>query len=361
MSEDALKEYGKYASACFYNPSASYAEANKVRLKLDEAREKLKKMLGAKGGEIIFTGGATESNNLSLKGSEREGKWEYVVSIGEHPSVLEVAKSMEKKGRVVHYIPLTKNGEIDYSFLEKVLNKKTRLVSVMLVNNVTGAINDIKRVSQLVKSLSPQAVLHVDGVQAFKKLNFSVNALDIDLLSISAHKFHGPKGVGALYVKNKTQLKNIIFGGGQEFGIRSGTENVAGIMAMVKAAEEIDTEKAFRHVKQLHDAFLHEIENEKGISVVCPDGSPYILCLLFAGVNSETLVRMLENDVVVGRGSACSSKKAGNSVLEAMGYSREQVKGALRVSFSDISTLKEVESAAKIIKEKYLELYERTK
>ncbi len=359
MSENALKTYNDYASANFFNPSAPYKQAFKVAMEIDDARQQLKKMLGAKKGDIIFTSGATEANNLAIKGSEREGNWEYVFSMGEHPSVMETAKAMQREGKNVFFIPLKKSGEANLDELEKYLSPKTRFVSCMLASNITGAVNDIKLLSSIVRKHCPHAVIHVDAVQAFKKIEFSVDDLDIDLLSISGHKFHGPKGCGALYVKNKASLKNIVYGGGQEYGIRSGTENVAGIMSMLAAANEIDTAKNFEHVLKLKKAFIDVIQSN---SVKVIEGkNPYIVMLLFDGVNGETLVRMLEDEVIVAKGSACSSKKAGNYVLENMGYSRDQVKGAVRVSFSADQTQAEVIKAAKMIKAKYLELYERTK
>lgn len=361
MSEKAAKEFVEFACSSFFNPSATYVQAVEIKNRLADVRENLKKLLGAKKGEIIFTGGATEANNLAIRGSVREGKWEYIFSAGEHASVFELAHALEKEGKSVSFIPLQKSGEIDYVALEKMLTPKTRLVSVMFVNNVTGVINDVAKISKIVRKHSPSALLHVDGVQAFRKLEFSLDKLDVDLFSISAHKFHGPKGVGALYVRNKAALKNIVYGGGQEFGVRSGTENVAGIMAMNVAASEIDVRDSFEKVAKLKGAFANELESVKGVRFVGENTSPYILLMIFAGVNGETLVRLIENEVVVGRGSACSSKKSGNHVLEAMGVKLDEIKGAIRVSFAPSLTEEEVINAAGIIKERYLELLARLK
>lgn len=361
MSHKALEVYDYYASSCFFNPSATYLSAVEVSQKLAEARESLKKMLGAKKGDIIFTGGATESNNLAIRGSLREGKWSYVFSAGEHASVHNLAIELEREGKCVCTVGLTKSGEIDYQKLEQCLTPKTRLVSCMLVNNVTGVINDISKISKLVREKCPSALIHVDGVQAFRKIEFSLDKLDVDLLSISAHKFHGPKGVGALYVKNKAALKNLVFGGGQEFGIRSGTENVAGIMSMIAAAEEIDVKSNYEKVSMLKTLFVREFEKCENVTIVGENVSPYVCLMLFKGVNGETLVRALENDVIVGRGSACSSKKSGNHVLEAMGYSLQAIKGAVRISFDASLSEQDVAKAAKIIKKTYFDLWEKLK
>lgn len=361
MSEEALKEYEYFSCSNFYNPSATYLPAIKVAMALDEARARLKKCLGAKKGDIIFTSGATESNNLAIRGSLREGKWEYVFSSGEHASVYNLANALKREGKTVNFIPLFKTGEIDYDALEKMLSPKTRIVSVMFVNNVTGVINDIKKISEIVRKNAPSAILHVDGVQAFCKLNFNLDELDVDLFSISAHKFHGPKGVGALYVKNKATLKNLVYGGGQEYGIRSGTENVPAIMAMVKASELINTQENFEKVLKLKGQFLDEIKKCDKIKVVGENTSPYIAMLLFDGVNGETLTRALENQIIVGRGSACSAKKAGNHVLEAMGYKINEIKGAIRVSFDASLTHQQIKEAAEIIIKTYNELLEKLK
>lgn len=361
MSIKALEEYSKYACSLFYNPSATYVQAVDTAATLTDARGRIKKLLGVKNGDIIFTSGATESNNLAIRGSLRQGNWKYIFSSGEHASVGSLAAALKNEGKEVEFVPLQKSGEIDYLQFEKLLSSKTRLVSIMMISNVTGAINDIARISKMVRKNCPQAVLHVDGVQAFCKIPVNLDKLDVDLFSFSAHKFHGPKGVGGLYVRNKAALKNLVYGGGQEFAIRSGTENVGGIMAMLTAAEEIDVEANFKKVALLKQAFLNKLLPCNGVTVAGENTSPYICMLLFKGVNSETLVRSIENEVIVGRGSACSAKKAGNHVLEGMGYNLDLIKGALRVSFDASLSEQEVENAAEIIKDKYLELFEKLK
>ena len=360
MFEESAGVYKEYACTNFFNPSAGYGKAVEISKKLDEVRELLKNRLHVVKGDIIFTGGATESNNLAIRGSIRSGKWEYVFSEGEHPSVYNTAKALEQEGYIVHFVPLSKNGQVDYEQLEKVLNEKTRLISIMHVSNETGAINDLKKISFLRDKLCPKALLHVDGVQAFCKIPFSLNDLGIDLYTISAHKFHGPKGVGVLYVKNKQGLKNIIFGGGQEGGYRSGTENVAGIMAMAKSCEMINTEKNLEKVKRLNSIFKHAISGVDGIEYI-ESGSPYIISLSFAGVNGETLMRDVQDEVIVGMGSACSAKKAGNRVLQSMGYSAEKIKSSIRVSFNAYLNEEDVAYAGEVLVKKYLDLRERVR
>lgn len=348
MFESAAGQYKKYACQLFYNPSAFYRPAREVKNALDEARKCLLERLGAKQGQIVFTSGATESNNLAIMGSRRNGKWEYVFSMGEHPSVFNVAKELERQGCVVHYLPLQNNGEVDYDALEKVVNEKTRLVCVMHVSNETGALNDIKKVSKIVKSKS-KALLHVDGVQAFNKIVFSIDELGADSYTISAHKFHGPKGVGALYVCNPNLLKSIVFGGGQENDLRSGTENVPGIMAMKDACEKINVSENFEKVQKLKNILCNILQKDENVKIV-ESLSPYILSISYRGVNGETLARALQDeDVLVSTGSACSTKKAGNRILESMGIRKEDVVSSIRISFNAYITEAEVEEAGRKI------------
>ena len=359
MNETLLDVIKDFSCERFYNASAGYSFALSNSKSLNEARETILKKLGANKGDVIFTGSATEANNLAIKGSIREGKWQYIFSIGEHPSVYNVAKEMQESGREVKFISLQKNGQVDYIELEEFVNEKTRFVSIMLVNNETGSLNDIAKISKIVKSKNPAAIIHVDAVQGFCKIPFSLQKWDIDLLSISAHKFHGPKGVAALYVKNKNSLKSIMAGGGQEFGLRSGTENLPAIMAMSKCCQGVDVEKNYEKVLNLRSVFLSNIDLKR-VSYVKTE-SPYICSLSFEGVNGETLMRALENEVVIGTGSACSTKKSGNRVLEAMGFDAKYIKSSVRVSFNAYQTEEEVRKAANIIMKTYEELYERLK
>ncbi len=364
MFESALQVYKDYACDKFFNPSAGYEVARNVAKDMEGVRAQIKAIISAKNGTIIFTGGATESNNLAILGSLRGGKCEYIFSQGEHPSVYNVAKELERLGQIVHFIPLTKNGEVDYDLLAQHLNDKTRLISIMLVSNETGAINDLNRVNELRKKYSPSALLHVDGVQAFCKFKVDVEKSSIDLFTISAHKFHGPKGVGALYVRDANKLKNIIFGGGQEGNYRSGTENVPGIMAMGKAIDCIDIEKNLHVVEKLNKIFkdtIKSLDKDNQISFV-ETQNPYIISVALKAVNGETLMRALQdNGVLVGKGSACSTKKSGNRILESMGIDKNIIKSHIRVSFDFLQDQKEIEDAAKIIYQTYRDIWERVK
>ena len=359
MFEECLEVYKKYACEHFFNPSAMAAESVQVSKEIAESEKFFLKTLGVAEGNVLFTGCATESNNLAIRGSVRKGDYEYVFSAGEHPSVYNVAKKMELEGYQVHFVQLQKDGKVDLKALEGVLNEKTRLISIMHVNNETGAINDLEQISKLKKRLCPRAVLHVDGVQGYMKIPVNLRNLAVDLYSFSAHKIHGPKGIAGLYVKNKGALKELFEGGGQQYGLRSGTENVPGIMQFRKAVELTDVQKNYQNVAILKETFKKILEND-GVRCLDFGGSPYILNVIFDGVKGETMLHALnQKGVVIGLGSACSAKKAGNRVLEGVGVDKTKVISSARISFDAYQSLQEIETAAKIIVETYKDIKER--
>ena len=360
MFEECLEIHKKYSCEEFFNPSALSMESLKVSKLITSVEQYFLKRLDAKEGNVLFTGCATESNNLAIKGSLRSGDWEYVFSAGEHPSVYNVAKKLEMDGHKVHIVPLNEKGQVDLAKLESVLSNKTRLISVMHVSNETGAINDLEKISKLKDKICPRAILHVDGVQGFMKIPFSMRKTSIDLYSFSAHKIHGPKGVAGLYVKNKNVLKELCQGGGQQYGLRSGTENVSGIMQFQKAVEMTDVAKNFENVSNLKSTFNHILSQENGIRVLNFGGSPYIESLIFEGVKGETMLHALdENGVIVGLGSACSSKKAGNRILDEIGVSKDDIISSVRISFNAYQGETEIVKAAEIIIKTYEDIKKR--
>lgn len=360
MFEECLEIHKKYSCEEFFNPSALSMESLKVSKLIASAEQYFLKRLDAKEGNVLFTGCATESNNLAIKGSLRNGDWEYVFSAGEHPSVYNVAKKLEMDGHKVHIVPLNEKGQVDLAKLESVLSNKTRFISVMHVSNETGAINDLEKISKLKDKICPRAILHVDGVQGFMKIPFSMRKTSIDLYSFSAHKIHGPKGVAGLYVKNKNTLKELCQGGGQQYGLRSGTENVSGIMQFQKAVEMTDVAKNFENVSNLKLTFNHILSQENGIRVLNFGGSPYIESLIFEGVKGETMLHALdENGVIVGLGSACSSKKAGNRILDEIGVSKDDIISSVRISFNAYQGETEIVKAAEIIIKTYEDIKKR--
>lgn len=352
----------------FYNPSALYHESLVIKQKLEQAQKTIAKFLNVESKNIIFTSGATESNNLAILGSITAKKnAEYIFSSGEHPSVYNVAKFLEQKGAFVKFVKLNSNGTIDLDDLKAKLSPNTHFVSIMFVSNETGAINDIQAISLLIKSYNKNIIFHVDGVQAFGKIPCDLSKLQVDAFSISAHKFHGPKGVGVLFYKNLNALKPQILGGGQQLNYRSGTENVSGILGMELACQiaNENIQENFNKVTKLRNLFIEQINKdlsiiEYQINQSENNNSPYILSISFKGLKSEVLMHMLEKEnVLVGTGSACSSKKQENRVLQSMGKPLDYVKGNIRISFSRMNTEKEVEKASKIFTQAVLELKQK--
>ena len=350
VCESAISEMVKYSRDSYFNPSAIYEQGIENLKAIDSAKKLIADKLGVEFRDnIIFTGSATEANNLAILGSVKKSFKRLIFSQGEHPAVYFVAKHLLEQGFDVVFVKLQGNGEIDYDDLEKNMTPDTSFISIIHVNNETGAINDLKRISALRDKLCPRALLHCDGVQAFGKIGANIDALKLDFYTFSAHKLHGPKGVAGLYVRNKNKLSPIVYGGGQEYGIRSGTENVAGIMGFKAAIEELRPEDQ-ELVRGLRNEFL---EGLKGLNFkINAEGSPYILSLSFKGLRGETIVHALEEKgVLISTGSACSSSKKGNRILEAMGRSASEILGSIRISFSKFNTTKEVREASQMLKE----------
>ena len=339
----------------YFNPSALYQNAIDTSNMILSAKNELAQNMGTTGDHIIFTSGATESNNLAIFGfltGKRDA--EYIFSNGEHPSVFDVSNSLKSQSKIVKYIDLSQDGTISEESLKNALTPETHFVSVMHVSNETGAINNIKSLCKLVHEYNQNIIFHCDGTQAFGKIKVDVDDLGVDCYTISAHKFHGPKGVGALYVKNPEKLKPILFGGGQQNGKRSGTENVSGIVGMAMAstiatkAIELNFEKinAFReYVKQEISSRFADVKFNQS-----QDNSPYILSVSLKGIRGEVLLHMLEKrGVLIGIGSACSSKKQNNRVLENMKVPKDYILGSIRISFSCQNTPEEIKTATKEI------------
>ena len=361
ISKNALLTYNKYAEEIFYNPSAIYHAGVTTKAQIENARKTILNVLGANSGNLIFTSSATEANNLAIFGSLRSNFKKVIFTSADHPSTYNVALELKKKGVDVDFCPLQENGQVNYEVLEQMLDEKTNLISVIHVCNETGAINDIKRINELRQQKCPNAILHVDGVQAFSKIKINLDYFGVDLYTISGHKMFAPKGVAALYIKNNINIKPVNFGGGQEFNIRSGTENVPAIMAFETAVKEIGNVKEnLKYVESLKNEFLQNI-SDLPVKINSPaENSPYILSLSFKGVKGETLVHMLEdNEIYVSTGSACSSKKQGNRILESMGVAHDYIVGSVRISFSKHNTLDEVKTASVTLKKCYLDLVEK--
>lgn len=337
----------------YFNPSALYYHLHRMgeqnKPTLENMRQSILKCLGGDNGKVIFTGSATEASNLAIFGSVKKNTRKILVSMGEHPSVYNSALELKNRGFDVEFVNLDKTGKVDIDDFEKKMTDDVDFVSIMHVSNETGAINDIARLVSIAKDVNPKAIFHCDGVQAFGKINVNVDDLGVDMYTISAHKIYGSKGVGALYVKNKVSLKPIIFGGGQESGLRSGTENLIGIYTLYRASQIVtkNLDENYNKVLNLKNLFLQKLAktNLKYALHSFEDNSPYIVSVSFEKCRAETLLNMLGDydNIYVGNGSACSSKKMGNRVLESMGVSKSDIEGNLRISFGLYNTPEEVE------------------
>ncbi len=353
----AMDKFDQINAEEYFNPSAPYSCAFKLSQEINSARRGIINYLHGDdvGDQVVFTSGATESNNLAIIGSAKDKHKKYLFSVGEHPAVYNTAMELKSKDYDVGFIPLRADGQIDYDKFETMLSSDVALVSVMFVNNETGAINDLKRVCEIMNSHCREALLHVDAVQGFGKIDINVRKCKINLLSMSAHKIGGIKGVGALYISKDTKIKNINFGGGQEFGLRSGTVNAGGILSFYEAVKEMFTHQKenYEKVVSLKEHLLKELYKElpQATIVSAKSNSPYVVSLFFKGYRGETIMRQLDSKgICVGTGSACSSSKVGNRVLENLGYDKSQIIGAIRVSFSPNNTTEEIDALITALK-----------
>ena len=357
--EEVLKVFKEYGADEYFNPSASYSLSFNLYKKIGDIRKEFISILNGdiESDNVIFTASATESNNLAIFGSCFNKEKKYLFSVGEHPAVYNCAMELKNKGYKVAFIPLQRNGQIDYEKLESLCDSDVCFVSTMFVNNETGAVNDLIKIRNIIDKKTKNCVFHVDGVQGFCKIPINIIEAKINLFSMSAHKIHGLKGLGALYISKGTKLKKIIFGGGQEFGLRSGTVNYPGIASFCKAAQITceNMEKNFTKVSYLKKYLtekLAEIKSNKIKLVSDNECSPYIISLIFEGNRGETIMRFLDSkNILVGTGSACSSNKVGNRILENMGYNNNQILGSIRISFSADNSQTEIDYLITCIKE----------
>lgn len=335
----------------YYNPHAFYRNALENEKLVDAVRRKLAAMtLGQ--ADVIFTASGTEADNMAIVGSLRGNSGHIITSKGEHPAVYETFKALENKGWRVDYIGLDRDGTVNMDELSAKLQSDTSLVSIMHVSNETGAVNDINAIKSLMTRVCPNALLHSDGVQAFGHV--ATLGLKADMYSISAHKIHGPKGVGALIVKKGVKLKPLLYGGGQENGLRPGTLNVEGVIGLGEAAALMSAAD-IEHMRSLKALLWKRVsEGCSWATLNGPDidsGAPHVLSIGFAGVRGEVLLHLLEDEgILLSAGSACSTKKGKkNRTLAEIGVSDSVNGGSIRVSFSRMNTVDEVETAAEAI------------
>jgi cysteine desulfurase len=354
VAPEVLEAMLPYFSEKFGNASSLHSFGLEAKEALEESREKVAGLLGAKPEEIIFTSGGTESDNLALKGiarkNQKSGKHIITTQV-EHPAILECCRRLEKEGFEVTYLPVTDEGLVEISTLESAIRSDTILISVMHANNEVGTIQPLEEIGRL--AAERDIYLHTDAVQSVGKIPTDVNKLGVDLLSLSAHKLYGPKGVGALYIRKGTRLESITQGGGHERGLRSGTENIAGIVGLARAAElagETRTMEAER-LTQLRDRLAELVLSkvkEAWINGTMKMRLPGNLNFGFKYVEGESLLLFLDSiGISVSTGSACSSHKLEPShVLLSLGLKPEECHGSLRITLGRSNTIEEVDYVA---------------
>ena len=349
MVKVLMEDYG--------NPSSLHTMGVVAERYIKEAKERIAKTLKADEKEILFTSGGTESNNMALIGTalanKRAGNHIITTSI-EHASVLSPLAYLEEQGFRVTYLTVDENGQISLDELRDAVCEDTILVSMMMVNNEIGAVEPIAEAAKIVKEKNPNTIIHVDAIQAFGKYHIYPKRMGIDLMSVSGHKIHGPKGTGALFIKNRTKVKPIIYGGGQQDGMRSGTENVPGFAGFGLATKIVyeDLEARIVRMRAVKDRLTERLKALPDV-YINEGEAPHILSVSFVGVRSEVMLHALEErQIYVSSGSACSSNKpAVSHVLSSIGLQKNRLESTIRFSFSAENTVEQADYAADVIEE----------
>ena len=343
------------------NPSSMHHKGVEAEQYLRYAKETIAKILKVNEKEIVFTSGGTESDNIAVIGTamanHRRGRHLITTAI-EHPAILQPMAYLENQGFQVTYLPVDSEGRISLKDLERAIREDTILVSIMHTNNEIGSVQPIAEAGALIKRVNPKTLFHVDAVQGFGKFRIYPAKMQIDMLSVSAHKIHGPKGIGFLYIREGTKVSPIIYGGGQQKGMRSGTENVPAIAGLAKAAELVyaNLDKDMDRMYELREMFIRgvsDIENVKVNGCLDREGAAHIVSLSVRGVRSEVLLHALEErGIYVSAGSACSAKKQQTSAtLKAIGIEKDLLDSTIRFSFSVFTTKEEIQYTIQVLSE----------
>ncbi len=351
----------------FGNPSSAHHCGVAAEAHIKKAKEILSAILRCKNDELYFTSGGTESDNLAIIGTARANKRagrHIITTVIEHPAVLRTMEQLQEEGFDITYLPVDKDGRVSVESVENAITEETILVSMMHTNNEIGSLQPVNETGALLKHKFPKVLFHVDAVQGFGKARIYPKEAGIDLLSVSAHKIHGPKGMGLLYIANGTKINPIIYGGGQQNGLRSGTENVPGIAGLAMAAQmlysELETEldrlytikeRFISGLKELPDVKINGVPGEDAAAI--RKSAPHIVSASFGGVRAEVLLHALEErDIFVSAGSACATHKPEPSrTLQAIGLKKELLEGTLRFSFSTFTKETEPEEVLKALAE----------
>ena len=353
MTQILCEDYG--------NPSSMHRKGMEGERYIRHAKEVIAKNLKVQEKEIIFTSGGTESDNIALIGGAyangRAGRHIITTRI-EHPAVLQTCAYLEEQGFQVTYLPVDSKGVISLRDLEKAMTRGTILVSIMHTNNEIGSLQPIAEAGELIHRMNPQTLFHCDAVQGFGKFHIYPKRMNIDLLSVSAHKIHGPKGMGFLYISEKAKVRPIIFGGGQQKGMRSGTENVPAIAGMALAVEEVykDLDEKVSYLYGLKEHFIQGVTQIEGVKINGLTGTasaPHVVSVSIQGVRSEVMLHALEDKgIYVSAGSACSSNKPmPSATLKAIGVEKQYLDSTLRFSFSILTTEEEITYTIRCLQE----------
>lgn len=351
--EEAADLVRKVLCEDYGNPSSMHMKGVQSEYYVRNAKEVFAKILKAQPKEIFFTSGGTESDNWAIIGSVaanlRRGKHIITTKI-EHPAILETMKYLENQGFDVTYLGVDRHGIVSIEQLKEALRPDTILVSVMHTNNEIGSVQPLEEIGRLIKAYNPRILFHVDAVQGFGKFQIHPKKLNIDMLSVSGHKIHGPKGVGILYVGEKVKIHPFILGGGQQKGMRSGTENVPGYAGIAKAAEILykNLDEDVERLYELKQYFIDEVTKIEGVTVnslAGKDSAPHIVSVSVRGVRSEVLLHALEEkEIYISAGSACASNHPQTSeTLKAIGLEKELLSSTIRFSFSIFTTKEELD------------------
>lgn len=352
MDDKLFAVFEKYA--IYGNPSSLHKCGIQAQSAIKSARESIAKILGATAKEIIFTSSGSESNNTVLFGVRYRKNSRIILSSTEHSSVYYSAKELQNRGYNVIFVPCDKYGKINKNELLQSIDSNTALISIMHVNNETGAVNDIADLVKSAKAIEPNLIFHSDGVQAVGKFDIDLHAMGVDCYSFSGHKFNAPKGIGGLYIRKGVNIAPLIYGGGQEGGMRASTENVAGIISMAVGLESYisnrDFDRVFDLTHKLCSSLVNSIENIKINSDLREN--PNILSVAFHNLRGQIIMNILsDKGIMVSTGSACASNNVTNRIPRALGLDKNYEKGLLRFSLSAKNTEQEVEEVICAIKE----------
>ncbi len=359
--DETIKAVEEEMKTYYGNPSSMHKKGFEAEKKIREVTKIIASTLKCEESEIIYTSGGTEADNMALIGIarayKRQGKHIITSSI-EHAAILQTAEFLKEEGFEITYLPTDEKGIVDLEELKKNIREDTILVSIMGVNNEIGTVQPIEEISKIVKEKNPSALFHVDAVQAYGKIKLIPKKMGIDLMSVSGHKIHGPKGVGFLYVSYKTKIKPIIFGGGQQKALRSGTENVCGIMGLGAAVEKLfatfdDDTKRMRELREYMIEGLLKIDGVRINGGQGEEAAPHIVSASISGVRAEVLLHSLEDKgIYISSGSACASNKpAVSETLKAISLPKELLDSTVRFSFSVFTSKEEIDYTLDCLKE----------